>query len=77
MSVTVKHVFNGLATEITVKHQLRNLIPEVGLDQLLHLYVKKTLEAAKSKRGCFKYYLFCEAGFRVCFTIFFLQCHNA
>ncbi|KAL5271070.1 hypothetical protein ACHWQZ_G001654 [Mnemiopsis leidyi] len=64
MSVTVKRAFNGLATEITINHQLSDLIPEVGLDQLLHLYVKKALEAAKRQYGCFKYYLFCEASFK-------------
>jgi hypothetical protein len=67
MSVIVQHMFDGLATEIKVQHHLGNLIPEVGLDQLLNLYVKKALEAAKRKLGCFKYYSFYEASFKVCF----------
>lgn len=65
MSVAVKHAFNGLATEVSIKHQLRNLNPEVGLDQLLELYVRKGLETARIKYGCFKYYLCCEASFQV------------
>ena len=64
--MTVKRAFNGLATEITIRHQLTNINPEVGLDQLLELYVKNGVEAAKRKYGCFKYYFFCEASFKVC-----------
>ena len=68
MSIDVKHGFNGLTTEISVRHQLTHVIPEVGLDQLLQLYVKRGLEAAREKHGCFKYYLLCEASFQVMYS---------
>lgn len=68
MSISVKHRFGGLTTEISVRHQLSDLIPEVGLEQLLQLYVKKGLEAARKKHGCFKYYLLCEASFQVWYS---------
>ena len=67
MSINVQHTFDGLATEIKVKHHMENLIPEVGLDELLNIYVKKALEAAKRRLGCFKYYSLYEASFKVCF----------
>ena len=73
MSVTVERAFDGLATEIKVEHHMGNIIPEVGLDQLLNLYLRKALEAAKRKLGCFKYYSLYEASFKVCFISCFLQ----
>ena len=73
MSINVQRTFDGLATEIKVKHHMGNLIPEVGLDQLLNLYVRKALEAAKRKLGCFKYYSLYEASFKVCFISCSLQ----
>lgn len=64
-NIRVKQCFEGKVTEFNITHEVRDTVPEAGIEIYFQKYVKNILQAARRGVGCFKFYVICEAYFQV------------